>query len=100
MGQPIEAVFEKGVFRPLQSVDLPEQHRVTLVVSKSESGVCVPKNGRQTEEEEMHQEVGYQSLPLRDCQTIRVKFRHAGDYGPLPYLIEENDDTVDEQGQP
>jgi len=94
MGQQIEAVFENGVFRPLQPVHLPEQHRVTLLLSESE-------NGSRAEEAEMDQEVDYQPLPLQHCQTIRVKFRHAGDYGPLPYPIEENDaDALDEQEQP
>jgi len=94
MGQQIEAVFENGVFRPLQPVQLPEQHRVTLWLSESENGVPA-------EEAEMDQEVGYQPLPLQHCQTIRVKFKDAGAYGPLPYPIEEDDaDALDEPENP
>jgi hypothetical protein len=78
----------------LQPVHLPEQHRVTLLLSESE-------NGRHAEEAEMDQEVGYQPLPLQQCQTIRVKFRRAGDYGPLPYPIEEGEaDALAELEQP
>jgi predicted DNA-binding antitoxin AbrB/MazE fold protein len=32
MSAPIEAIYEKGVFRPLDSVDLPEGKRVSLTV--------------------------------------------------------------------
>ncbi len=101
MGQQIEAVFENGVFRPLQPVNLPEQQRVTLLLSESDSGVCVANNGRHAEDAEIDEEVGYQPLPLKDCQTIRVKFKHAGDHGPLPYPIEEDDaDALAEIEQP
>jgi len=65
MGPPIEAVFENGVFRPLQPVDLPEEHRVTLLLAESEKDVGVSKNGKDDEEAEMAQEVGYQPLPLQ-----------------------------------
>ncbi len=89
MGQQIEAVFENGVFRPLQPVHLPEQHRVTLLLSDSEIA-------KHSDEAEMDQEVAYQPLPLLNCQTIRVKFKHGSDFGPLPYPIDEDDaDTLD-----
>ena len=100
MGQQIEAVFENGVFRPLEPVHLPEQHRVTLLLSESEGADCVTRNDRHAEEAEVNQELGYQPLPLQHCQTIRVKFRRAGDYAPLPYPIEEGDaDALDELEQ-
>ncbi len=35
MGRVIEAVYEKGVFKPLQKVDLKEGERVKLVINKS-----------------------------------------------------------------
>ncbi len=95
MDRQIEAVFENGVFRPLQPVDLPEQHRVTLSLSEPEREVHVVKNGWHAEEVEMDQEVDYLPLPLQDCQTIHVNFKHAGDYGPVPYPIED-DDALDE----
>jgi predicted DNA-binding antitoxin AbrB/MazE fold protein len=81
MSHPIEAVFENGIFRPLQPVYLQEQQRVTLVLSE-------PENGSDAAEAEMDQPVGYQPLPLQDCQTIRVKIKHAGNYGPIPYPIQ------------
>jgi hypothetical protein len=33
----LEAVFENGVFRPLQPVALPEHHRVTLAIVEDET---------------------------------------------------------------
>ena len=98
-GQQIEAVFENGVFRPLQPVHLPERHRVTLLLSESEGGVCVAKDGTDTEGPGMDQRVGDEALPLQHCQTIRVKFTRAGDFGPIPYPIED-DDALDELEQP
>jgi predicted DNA-binding antitoxin AbrB/MazE fold protein len=71
--QHIEAVFADGVFRPLQPVHLPENQHVTLVVPAEEN---VADEG-----------VGYQPLPLRECQTIRVRIKHVGDFGPLPYPV-------------
>jgi predicted DNA-binding antitoxin AbrB/MazE fold protein len=101
MGYLIEAVFENGVFRPLQPIHLPEQHRVTLLLSESEGAVCVAENGSDIEEAEMDQDVGYQPLPLQNCQTIRIQFTHAGEYGPIPYAIEEEDaDAVHELERP
>ncbi len=76
-GEQIEAVFENGVFRPLVPVDLPEHQRVTLVLP--------------TEEEAFHEEAGYEPLPLRQCKTIRVRLKRAGDFGPIPYPIEPDD---------
>ena len=39
MNQPVEAIFENGVFRPLSQVDLPEGERVrlTVVASRTET---------------------------------------------------------------
>ncbi len=99
MGQQIEAVFENGVFRPLQPVDLPEQHRVMLLLSESEGSVCFAKDGARAEGEDLDHGVGNQALPLQHCQTIRVKFTHAGDFGPIPYPVED-DDALDELEQP
>jgi predicted DNA-binding antitoxin AbrB/MazE fold protein len=59
MVQLIEAVFENGVFRPLQPVQLPERQHVTLSLSESERSV---KNGKPVEEVEMEHEVDYQPL--------------------------------------
>jgi hypothetical protein len=91
LGQQIEAVFENGVFRPLQPVHLPERHWVTLLLSEPEGGVCVAENGTHAEGADMDRGVGDHALPLQHCQTIRVKFTHTGDFGPIPYAIEDDD---------
>lgn len=37
MSQVIRAIYEKGVFRPLQKVDLPEHHTVEIhIISEKE----------------------------------------------------------------
>jgi predicted DNA-binding antitoxin AbrB/MazE fold protein len=101
MGQQIEAVFENGVFRPLQRVHLPEHHRVTLLLPAFDGIVSVAKNGMPVEETEVDEEVGYQPLPLLHCKTIRVRFRHTGDLAPLPYPIDEDEaEAFDEWEQP
>jgi predicted DNA-binding antitoxin AbrB/MazE fold protein len=74
LDEPIEAVFENGVFRPLGPVDLPEHQRVTLVLP--------------TEAEALDEEAGYEPLPLEQCKTIRVRLKPVGDFGPLPYPVE------------
>ena len=77
LGEHVEAVYENGVFRPLKPVRLPERQRVTLVVP--------------TEEDVSDQEASCQPLPLRDCKTIRVRFKRGEDFGPLPYPVELDD---------
>jgi predicted DNA-binding antitoxin AbrB/MazE fold protein len=74
LNEPIEAVFENGVFRPLGPVDLPENQRVTLALP--------------TEEEGFGEETGYDPLPFEQCKTIRVRLKRLGDFGPIPYPIE------------
>jgi predicted DNA-binding antitoxin AbrB/MazE fold protein len=39
MAQPIEAVYENGVFRPLQPVHLPEHQRVEVHLPATGTGV-------------------------------------------------------------
>ncbi|WP_202318943.1 antitoxin family protein [Archaeoglobus neptunius] len=38
MGKVIEAIYEKGVFRPLEKVDLREGERVKIRVERTKSG--------------------------------------------------------------
>ncbi len=95
LGQQIEAVFENGVFRPLQPVHLPEHHRVTLLLPAPERTVVPATNDAPIEEEQTDQEVGYLPLPLQQCRTVRVRLRHVGDLAPLPYPIEDEIDAVD-----
>jgi predicted DNA-binding antitoxin AbrB/MazE fold protein len=42
--QQIDAVFENGVFRPLQPVQLPEHHRVTVLLPATENSSPVEKH--------------------------------------------------------
>jgi hypothetical protein len=84
LGQQIEAVFENGVFRPLQPIHLAEHQRVTLVLPASD----VAANGAPAGDDEFDAEVGYQPLPLQQCRTIRVRLKQIGELPPLPYPIE------------
>jgi hypothetical protein len=59
--------------RPLEPVDLPEHQRVTLVLP--------------TEDETVDEQVGYESLPLQQRKTIRVRLKRVGDFGPLSYEV-------------
>jgi predicted DNA-binding antitoxin AbrB/MazE fold protein len=38
----LEAIYENGVFRPLQPVDLPEHQRVTLTISCPNGSAALP----------------------------------------------------------
>jgi predicted DNA-binding antitoxin AbrB/MazE fold protein len=40
MTKTIQAVFEKGVFRPLTPLNIPDQEKVTLTVSRPEDGIA------------------------------------------------------------
>jgi predicted DNA-binding antitoxin AbrB/MazE fold protein len=44
-GQQMEAVFENGVFRPLQPVHLPEHQRATVLLAATESLMVQTNNG-------------------------------------------------------
>ena len=83
----IEAVFENGVFRPLQPVQLPEHQRVTLLVPGLGEAA---KNGAPTQADEF-EEVDYRPLPLQQCKTIRVKVRQIGQLPPVPYPVEADE---------
>ena len=84
LGEQIEAVFENGVFRPLQPIHLAEHQRVTLLLPSAQ-------NGAATKAEEFDEEVGYVPLPLRQCMTIRVKVKEIGELPPVPYPVEADD---------
>lgn len=76
-GQQIEAVFENGVFRPLQPIQLPERQQVTLLL---------PASG--DSDEDVDDVVDYRPIPLNHRQTIRVRYRQVGELPPVPYGIE------------
>ena len=73
----IEAVFENGVFRPLQPIPLPEHQRVTLVMPAAA--------------EALDAEVGYEPLPLEQMKIIRVRLKRSDDFWPLAYPVESVD---------
>lgn len=83
-GHSIEAIFENGVFRPLETVDLPEQQRVTLVMPPKEPGI-VEGHLRDGESESS---ADYLSIPMRDCRTIRIRTKRIGEIRPAPYPVE------------
>lgn len=41
MSTHLEAVYENGVFRPLQPVELPEHRRVTLTIDEGETADAI-----------------------------------------------------------
>ena len=88
VGEQFEAVFENGVFRPLQPIHLREHQRVTLVLPVPDE---VAKNGSLADDDEFDDEVGYEPLPLQQCTTIRVRLRHVGELPPLPYAVGSDD---------
>ena len=65
LGEQIEAVFENGVFRPLEPVHLPDRQRVTLVLPADDAS---------------NDEVGYEPLPIQQRRTIRVRLKRVGDF--------------------
>jgi len=71
LGEQIEAIFENGVFRPLEPVKLPEHQRVTLVLPAVD--------------EAFEEEVGCEPVPLQDRRTIRVRVKRVADFGPMGF---------------
>ena len=74
LGEQIRAVYEDGIFRPLDPVKLPEHQFVTLLLSAVD--------------EEFDEEVALEPLPLQNCKTIRVRIKQIGNFKPVPYPIE------------
>jgi predicted DNA-binding antitoxin AbrB/MazE fold protein len=84
----VEAVYENGVFRPLQPVSLAEHQRVTVVLPVAEAATT---NGRPADADPLDEAVGYEPLPLLHCKTIRVRLKEIGELPPLPYDIPADD---------
>jgi predicted DNA-binding antitoxin AbrB/MazE fold protein len=104
MAQQIEAVFENGVFRPLQPVNLPEHQRVILQVPNTpETEADSPVHAQPTPaaacaEEEFDEAVAYNPIPLRACRMIKVKYRNIGKLPPVPYHLDEDElEALDER---
>ncbi len=93
MSQQIEMIFDNGVFRPLQPVNLPDQQRVTLHLPDAKDDCAGGAIDARTtkgaddavgEEGELsNEEIPYQPLPLRDVKTIQVQIRNLGRLAPL-----------------
>ena len=107
MGNQFDAVFEKGVFRPLQPVDLPEHQRVTFFLPglkeiangsalAPEANPCV-ENRIPDGEDEIDAEMPYEPLPMRECKTIRVKYKFVGEIPLLPYPVEDTELEADDR---
>ncbi len=84
-GEQIEAVFENGIFRPLQPVHLPEHQRVMLVLPAADEQ---PIDETLPEDHDLCDNVGYEPLALAQRTTIRVRLKRAPNFGPVPYPIE------------
>lgn len=89
LGEQIEAVFENGVFRPLEPINLPEHQHVTLVLPAVEGAT----NGVQAGVDELEADVVYQPLPLQQCRTIRVRLTPIGEFPLLSYPISTDDEA-------
>lgn len=85
-GEEIDAVFENGVFRPLQPVRLPEHQRVTLVLPANQEPAADPATAF-----EGGDAAAYQPLPLGSRKTIRVRLKRTGELGLAPYPVEADD---------
>jgi Protein of unknown function DUF104 len=97
MTQTIDAIFENGVFRPLQSVALPEQQRVRLQFEEeSQNGAGEITPPRLPPREYLDEpslvtesDLEYVSMPPKSVHQVRVKVIHAGRLLPKPYPDEE-----------
>ena len=48
MSRPVRAIFENGVFRPLEPVTLPEHRQVMVSVDDSSPAASQPRDAGQT----------------------------------------------------
>ena len=76
LGKHVEATCESGAFPPSQPFLAAGRHRV---------------ESAPTESEMLDREADYEPLPLRDCKTLRVRFKRAEDFEPLPYSVGADD---------
>lgn len=87
LGEQIEAVFENGVFRPLEPIHLPENQRVTVLVPPKKA---VADEGSPDDDEFV--ETGrYETIPLQNRRTIRVRLKQIGEIAPAPYPLNVDD---------
>lgn len=80
LDERIEAVFENGVFRPLQPIHLEERQRVTLLVPATPPAL---HQMSAADSEVLEEDVGYVPLPLVQCTTIRVKVKQIESFLPI-----------------
>lgn len=93
MATTIETVFEKGVFRPLQPVALPENRRVRINIDDpSHNGTdhqprphLPPREYAEESYAVSDSEGDYQSVPPKAINTIRANVTFAGKLQPAPY---------------
>jgi hypothetical protein len=97
MTQTIDAIFENGVFRPLQSVALPEQQRVRLQFEEeSQNGASKMTPPRLPPREypddpscAIESDLEYAPAPPKSTHQVQVRVIHAGALRPAPYPDEE-----------
>lgn len=97
MTQTIDAIFENGVFRPLQSVALPEQQRVRLQwEEESQRGAGEATHPRLPPREypddpsgAVESDIEYVPMPPKSTHQIQASVIHAGPLRPAPYPDEE-----------
>lgn len=91
MTTTVEAVFEKGVFRPLQPVSIPENRRVRIRFD--EPGVedltppprLMPREYPEADAEGPDTDPEYQPVPPKAVRTVRANVIAAGRPAPAPY---------------
>jgi predicted DNA-binding antitoxin AbrB/MazE fold protein len=64
MSEPIDAIFENGMFRPLIPISLPEQQRVSLVVQPSQDDELLDEDAMELAAKE-----GDSTVPLIDLRN-------------------------------
>ncbi len=89
MTTTIETVFEKGVFRPLKPVAIPENRRITislddLELAADEQAVPTLPVGEYPLET-LGDDFDYRTVPLPEVGKLQVRFVYAGEIPPLPY---------------
>ena len=95
MSVSIEAVFEKGIFRPLKPIALPENQRVNLVIADLNECSEIPPQLLPTKYpddylEDCDDTYDYQPVPPVIVGTVKATFVDGGVWTP-PVYPEEQD---------